>query len=182
MYMSFSKQYKGIADVFMRDPKHYAPLLEFIKQVMERPSELTVPEREMIAAHVSELNGCGFCVGAHLATLRAMGEPEGVISELTKIPVSRRLPKKLTKLLEFAAKLTKDPEAITEQEVQGLVAEGYSEQTVEDLANVVATFSLVNRLADTFGVTGNPDYFDVIGNMLARDGYQPFINMVAAKA
>ena len=71
-HFSYSEDFQGVADVFLRDPHRYAPLLQFIENVMTGPSDLTKAEREMIAAHVSKLNACNFCLGAHKWTLAAM--------------------------------------------------------------------------------------------------------------
>ena len=63
----YSKTFQGVADVFLRTPDLYRPLLEFIESVMVGRSALSKEERELIAAHVSKLNGCTFCVDSPLA-------------------------------------------------------------------------------------------------------------------
>ena len=34
-YLSQAESFQGVADVFLRDPERYAPLLQFIESVME---------------------------------------------------------------------------------------------------------------------------------------------------
>ncbi len=70
--LTYAQDFQGVADVFLRDPTGYGPLLQFIEDVMTRDSELTAAEREMIAAYVSQLNACRFCIGVHHSTLAAM--------------------------------------------------------------------------------------------------------------
>ena len=45
-HLSYSKGFQGVAEVFLRDAKRYAPLLQFIESVMVGDSELTKAERE----------------------------------------------------------------------------------------------------------------------------------------
>ncbi len=91
-YLSYSKDFQGVAEVFLRDPGRYAPRLQFIEAVMAGESALTKAEREMIAAHVSNLNGCGFCLGAHKGTLAAMDIDSRVVAAVEAGPGRRKAP------------------------------------------------------------------------------------------
>jgi len=172
---SYSRKFKGVADVFLRSPKLYKPLLEFIENVMVRESELSKEEREIIAAHVSRINGCHFCVEAHRATLIAMGVDEATVSTLEMGPNIDGISGQVKDLLVFSEKLTKTPAEITVADVDALKDKGLSEQTIEDTINVVSLFNYVNRLVDAFGVEGNPDYFKMVGASLAKNGYAALI-------
>ena len=44
-YLSYSKDFQRVAEVFLRDPDRYAPLLQFIEAVMVGESALTKAER-----------------------------------------------------------------------------------------------------------------------------------------
>ncbi len=172
---SYSRKFKGVADVFLRSPKLYKPLLEFIENVMVRESELSKEEREIIAAHVSRINGCHFCVEAHRATLIAMGVDEATVSTLEMGPNIDGINGQVKDLLVFSEKLTKTPAEITVADIDALKDKGVSEQTIEDTINVVSLFNYVNRLVDAFGVEGNPDYFKMVGASLAKNGYAALI-------
>lgn len=171
-YFSYSEKFNGVADVFMRSPDTYRPLLAFLENVMLGPSDLSIEEREIVAAHVSHINGCEFCVHAHVATLRALGVSAEVLSAVAigarDIPGNERMPE----LLAFAGKLTRSPASVRQTDIGALTQVGISEQTIEDLINVVSLFNYVNRLVDAFGVVGNPKYFDAVGRSLAKNGYQ----------
>ena len=52
---SYSKKFLGVADVFLRSPATYKPLLDFLENIMVGNSALTKAEREIIAAHVSNV-------------------------------------------------------------------------------------------------------------------------------
>ncbi len=177
---SYSKDFQGVADVFLRSPNVYRPLLDFIETVMLGPSELTKPEREIIAAHVSRLNGCDFCLDAHRATLTAMGVPAETVSTLDKGAGIEGVSETVRHLLPFAEKLTRTPAAIAQADIDVLIELGVAEQTIEDAINVVSLFNYVNRLVDAFGVEGSPDYFKLVGHSLATNGYASLLRHKAA--
>jgi len=181
-YLSYSKNFQGVADVFMRTPALYAPLLQFIETVMTGPSELSKVDREIIAAHVSALNDCGFCLGAHRSTLAAMKADKDTIATLELGDGIAGLTDKMRAAIAFATKLTKSPEEMTQEDVVSLQDAGWAEQTVEDVINVVALFNYVNRLVDAFGIEGNQAYFDYVGASLAAQGYTPLIQQALKKA
>ena len=181
-HFTYSKDFQGVADVFLRDPHLYAPLLQFIEQVMTRPSELTKAEREMIAAHVSRLNNCNFCLGAHKWTLAAMDISPALIDEIETGTDGAAIDPKLRAVLDFAGKLTRDTGAVRQSDIDAVTAAGWSEQAVEDAINVTSLFNCVNRLVDGFGIEGNDPYFKHIGQTLAAQGYGPLVKSALDKA
>ncbi len=181
-YLSYAKRFRGVADVFLRDPDLYAPLLQFIERVMTRDSELTKAEREMIAAHVSKQNGCDFCLGAHRWTLSAMEISWSTIEALEEGPDGETIDARLRAMLRFAEKLTDAPEQMGQADVDALIETGWSEQAVEDAINVVALFNYVNRLVDAVGIEGDEAYFRQVGAMLASRGYAPLIDTALRRA
>ena len=54
--------------VFYRPDFYGARMKEFTHEAMRGPSAWSVGDRELIAAYVSKVNECAFCVGAHSAT------------------------------------------------------------------------------------------------------------------
>lgn len=170
-YFDFSKQYKGIADVFLRRPEYYRPLLSFLETVMIGPSKLSKIDRELLAAYVSKLNGCHFCVEAHQATLKYLGANEALVKSLDGEIDTNLVSEQVAALLIFARRLTENPQSVTQQHITFLKYAGLDEQTIEDGMNVIALFGLVNRLVDAVGVTGDDKYFDLVGKALATHGY-----------
>ena len=182
-HLSYAEDYRGVADVFLRSPARYAPLLQFIEGVMTGPSALSAAEREMIAAHVSRLNGCAFCLGAHKATLLAMDVDLATVEALESGGLrADALDGKLLALLAFAGKLTKSPGGIAASDIETLKEAGWDEQSIEDATNVVALFNYVNRLVDAVGIEGDEAYFHQIGRTLATRGYTPLTESLLQKA
>lgn len=172
---NYSRDFNGVADVFLRTPKYYKPVLDFFENVMVGESELTVEEREIIATHVSHLNGCEFCVNAHRATLASLGLNDETLSTLEMGPHITGISSQMKALLIFAEKLTRSPADMSIDDINFLKARGISEQTIEDAINVVSLLNYLNRLVDAFGVEGNPEYFKIVGNALANNGYAALI-------
>jgi len=172
---SYSRNFKGVADVFLRSPKLYKPILEFFENVMVGESGLTKEEREIIATHVSRINGCHFCVQAHRATLTAMGVDEATVSTLEMGPNINGVSDQVKDLLVFSEKLTRTPAEITIADIDVLKDKEISEQTIEDTINVVSLLNYLNRLVDAFGVEGSPNYFKMVGASLAKNGYAALI-------
>jgi uncharacterized peroxidase-related enzyme len=55
-------------------------------------------------------------------------------------------------MLDYAAKLTLTPTAVTEADVQGLRDAGFSDRAILDIAQITAYYAYVNRIADGLGV------------------------------
>jgi len=181
-HLSFARNFQGLAEVFLRDPDRYAPLLQFVEAVMTGESELTKAEREMIAAHVSKLNGCDFCVGAHSWTLAAMDIDPRLIAAIAGHGEIDSVDEPFRPMLRFAGKLTQSLEAVGQGDIDELLAAGWSEQAIEDAINVAALFNYVNRLVDAVGIEGSEGYFKQLGVSLASQGYTPLLKSVLRKA
>lgn len=179
-HLSYTENLPGVAEVFLRDPGLYAPLLQFIEAVMTRPSQLSKTEREMLAAHVSRINGCGFCAGAHYATLAAMGVASGTLDALAA-GRGEVLSSAMQALLDFADRLTATPGEIGQEDIDGLIAFGWSEQAIEDAINVISLFNYMNRLVDALGIEADEPYFRQIGTSIASKGYAPLVEAAEAR-
>ncbi|MFT4513034.1 MAG: putative peroxidase-related enzyme [Planctomycetota bacterium] len=55
-------------------------------------------------------------------------------------------------LCEYAEKLTVDPAAMSQIEVDALRAAGFSDPAIHDASQVVSYFNYINRIADALGV------------------------------
>lgn len=55
-------------------------------------------------------------------------------------------------MLDYAVKLTREPAAIAESDVEGLRRAGFDDRGILDIVLVTAYFNFVNRIADGLGV------------------------------
>lgn len=56
-------------------------------------------------------------------------------------------------MLDYAAKLTRAPWDMAEQDIARLRESGFSDRAILDMAQVVAYYAYVNRIADGLGVS-----------------------------
>lgn len=61
-------------------------------------------------------------------------------------------------MLEYAAKLAREPETMTQDDVGRLREAGFSERAVLEIALAAAYMSFVNRLAQGLGVELEPHF------------------------
>jgi len=179
-YLSYSKNFQGVSDIFLRDTTRYLPFVQLLNIVMSAESELTKTEKEMIALYSSRLNGCHYCVGSHASVLTNQQTGKDLVHSLSNNS-TEGLDEKLLAIFEFTKKLTLEPGKINEPDIDALRLAGWSDQTIEDTICVVSTFAFLNRLVDGFGITGSQNHFQQVGEMVAQQGYQPLVKMISNK-
>jgi AhpD family alkylhydroperoxidase len=64
----------GIRSLVMFRPETGKPLYELAQVLLRGESTLTEADRELIAAYVSHLNECRFCMNSHAAAARCLLE------------------------------------------------------------------------------------------------------------
>ena len=107
-----------LGDVFRRFPEGLAPLMEYHDRVLRDEGPLTVGERELIAAYVSSLNACSFCLDGHVTFARAHGIDAEVIAALLEDVESEVVDPKLRPILKYVAKLTLTPSRLVEADAE----------------------------------------------------------------
>ncbi len=141
-----------LADVFQRFPKGVWSLMRFHDHALRGDSELTVGEREMIAAFVSAINSCGFCHGTHAAVANLYGIQADLIEKLVSDPESADLEPRWLPLIFYLRKLTETPAMLTDQDAQEVFNAGWSEETFFDAIVICALFNFSNRIVEGCGV------------------------------
>jgi uncharacterized peroxidase-related enzyme len=121
------------------------PFFVLIERVMRGPSFWTAAEREYIAAVVSRLNECPFCLRAHTRT--TLIESRGRL-DLDDPSTIRR---ELAAVLPLVEQVTTAPETVTAADVVAVRAAGVPEDAIVDALHVALIFNTVNRMANAFG-------------------------------
>ena len=102
---------------------------------------------ELIAVIVSVINECHNCVVVHGRLLRQILKDDvlaaQIIEDYTRAPLDSRT----AIVLDYVARLTRDPVKVTEADIHSLRGAGYSDKEVVDIAHVAAWFNYVNRIA-----------------------------------
>ncbi len=136
----------------------FAAFTAMYNDLMMGDSGLSKLEREMIAVTVSSANHCHYCLVAHGAAVRQLsGDPalgEQLVSNYRTAPLDARQ----RAMLDFAWKLTKQPEAVDEPDREALRAAGWSDRDIWDIAAVAAFFNMSNRLSAATDMRPNDEY------------------------
>jgi uncharacterized peroxidase-related enzyme len=161
-----------LSDVFKRFPKGLSPLLALHDAFLREDSELTVAEREMIAAFVSGLNQCKFCAASHDLIARTYGIEEKVLVELHEDLASAGVDTKMKPLLAYVKKLTEVPIRLVSADAAAVYDAGWSEEALYDAVVICAMFNFMNRVVEGTGVIPGQEYFEVSDEALqARQKY-----------
>lgn len=114
-----------LADLYRVFPEHVKPLLAYHDALLRGESPLTIAERELIAAFVSGLNACSFCLGAHKLYARAFDSDESVIDALIEDIDAAEVDFKLKPILKYVAKLKDLPPGLTMSDAAAVYDAGW---------------------------------------------------------
>ena len=151
-YIDTGVHMPGMAGLmFYKGPTGKA-IFNMANTLLNGPSGLTSGEREMIAAHVSKLNECGYCYNIHAAVADEHLSDNGhtmscVIENLDDAPISE----KMKALLRIAGKVQKGGQYVTEQDVLKAKTAGATDEDVHDSVLVASFFCMANRYVDGLG-------------------------------
>jgi uncharacterized peroxidase-related enzyme len=141
-------------------------------EAMRGPSAWSVADRELMAAFISKVNECEYCIKAHSAVSAKAYQDEAkvsaVLSDLEKAPITEPL----RATLRMLRKLTLE-HAVDVEDMRAVLAAGVSRDQVEDALAVGFTFNVTNRLADAFGFdVPGPQAFEAGAKFLLARGYR----------
>ncbi len=158
--------------VFYRPEFYGARMKEFTHEAMRGPSAWSVGDRELMAAYVSKVNDCAFCIGAHSATAaRAYQDGTRVAAALADLE-SAPIEQALRTTLRMLGKLTREG-GLGAEDMRAVLSAGVSRQQIEDALAVCFAFNTTDRLADAFGFEVlSPKGFEAGATYLLRRGYR----------
>lgn len=157
---------------FYRPDFYGGPMKQLTHESMRGPSTWSVGDRELMAAYVSKLNECPFCVGAHTATAtQAYQDDErvaAVLADLDSAPIEAGL----RATLRLLGTLTQEG-TVSADEVRTVLLAGISPQQIEDALAVNLTFNTTDRLANAFAFRVlDADGFEAGAKYLLKRGYR----------
>jgi uncharacterized peroxidase-related enzyme len=138
------------------------PALEALKQLNEAVafgnSTLNRVQEEAIAAVVASANHCRHEAMTRAGFLRRHTQDATLASQLLDDYTQADLDPADRQMLEFAVKLTREPGAMTRQDVDDLQAAGFTDAQVLSIVLVTSLCNFMDRLADGLGVDVPPSY------------------------
>ncbi len=133
------------------DPKAMRLHLHLYLHLMYGKSSITRTQREMIAVLVSQLNDCQYCVTHHKEALQAHARNIDLIESLkedfSQAPISRRD----REMLEYVAKLTRQPGLVVETDIRRMRGEGFTDEEILRINLITSYFNFVNRIVAGLG-------------------------------
>ncbi len=160
-----------LGDTFKRFPKGLIHLLKYHDVFLREESELSIAQRELIAAYVSGLNKCEFCQTAHDLAARAFGVEEELLQQLHDNFATAPVEEKMRPILAYVAKLTSAPIKLVSADAQAVYDAGWSEDALYDAIVVCALFNFMNRIVEGTGVIPGQEYAEPSEEDLARRTY-----------
>ena len=146
--------------------------MRFARSILRGPSPWSAGERELIAAMVSRLNACPFCVGIHTGTA-ALGLARSVDVAMLENWRGAGLDGRMAAVFELLEKRGVAADGLVPQDIDRVRAAGVSDVAISDVFYVAFMFDLINRLANTFGFTaGTEEGTQKSAAILHRLGYR----------
>jgi uncharacterized peroxidase-related enzyme len=108
---------------------------------------------EMIATVASVANGSGFGGPAHARQLAKVTGDQAFSDAILRDYRSAGLARKERVLLDYVSKLSKTPGEMTEADMNGLRAEGWTDPQIVATVHVTSLFACFNRWAEAFGLS-----------------------------
>jgi uncharacterized peroxidase-related enzyme len=173
-HIDVGNQLPGIRSLFEYRPDAAAPLCALAEQLLRGPSELTLAERELIAAYTSSGNGCRFCTLSHAAVARAhYGAEAAVVDAVLADAATAPVDERLRALLRIADRVRVTGQAVGAEHVAAARAAGATDAQVHDTVLIAAAFCMFNRYVDGLATTypEAPSAYAEMGRFLAEHGY-----------
>ena len=149
-----------------------ASMKKVVHEAMRGPSAWSVGDRELMAAFISRVNECEFCIKAHSAVAelayRDGAKVTAVLSDLDTAPIEEPL----LATLRMLGKLTRE-HVVAADDMRVVLAAGASRQQIVDALAVCFAFNVTNRLADAFEFfVPGPKAFESGAKFLLARGYR----------
>jgi uncharacterized peroxidase-related enzyme len=164
----------GIRGLFEFRPETAAPLGHLAEVLLRGDNTLERGERELIAAYVSSLNDCHFCMSSH-AAFAALQLPDGwdVVDGVLHDPASAPVSDKMRGLLAIAGEVQRSGRAVTPETIARAREAGATDVEIHDAVLIAAAFCMFNRYVDGLGTFAPPDRADYVpmAEQIVASGY-----------
>jgi CMD domain protein len=119
--------------------------------IMYGPGGLKRADRELATVAVSRVNGCVYCASVHSRLYVQLAKDEALMRRLLDEGVHTELPARERAIVEYAVKLTLDPQGLSANELRWLREAGLGDLEILDATHAAALFAWANRLMLTLG-------------------------------
>ena len=140
-------------------PEGFRAFFYYHDALVNKESGISKGEREMIVVATSALNECLYCVVAHGAILRIREKNSLIADQLATNYKKADITDRQRAMLDFAVKVSRHANTISDEDIQALAQHGFSDQDVWDIGSIAAFFALSNRLANMANIRPNEEFY-----------------------
>ncbi len=140
-------------------PDEFRAFIAYHDALMLRESGLSKADKEMIVVATSGVNQCPYCVIAHGAILRIYAKNPFVADQVAVNYRKADITARQIAMLDFAVKLARTPEALTDEDHIALRKHGFSDEDLWDIGAITALFALSNRMAHLINMRANDEFY-----------------------
>ena len=171
-FFSWIREEDDITAILFHNTKRFGPLNAATHNILRGPSELSVAQREFIAAFVSGLNSCSFCYASHKVVAEAYKVDAQLLEACVADLETAAVDAKMRPLLQIAQKVTRHAYKVVASDIQAITDVGWSEEAAHDTIVIAALFNYYNRLLDGHGIKTSPVKEQRARQFLPRFGYK----------
>ena len=142
-------------------PAEFRAFFAYYDALMGKESGLSQADREMIIVASSAINKCQYCVVAHGAVLRVRAKDPLIADKVAVNYKKADLAPREFAMVEFACKVTTNSHDVNEADYAVLRDVGFSDDDIWDIGAITAFFGMSNRLANTFDMRPNVEFFSM---------------------
>lgn len=146
-------------------PDELRAFMAYHDALLERDTNLSKAEQEMIVVATSGANNCQYCVIAHGAVLRIRAKNPLVADQVAINYREADITPKQKAMLDFAMKVSRESHTVEEADFDILRGHGFTDEDIWDIAGITAFFALSNRMANFASMRPNGEFFAMARDM-----------------
>ncbi len=145
--------------VLAHRPAEFRAFFAYHDALLEKETNLTKAEQEMIVVATSNINQCQYCVVAHGAILRIRAKNSLIADQVAINYRKADITDRQKAMLDFAIKVSLSAYEVCDDDMEILKGHGFSEEDIWDIAGISAFFGLSNRMANVTSMRPNDEFF-----------------------
>ena len=153
-----------VPNVFLalaRRPDEFRAFFAYYDALMLRDGGLSRAEKEMIVVATSAANQCPYCIVAHGALLRLLSKNPLLGDQVAVNYRSADISPRQRAMLDAALTLATAPQNFGEEDIQALLAHGFTKEDVWDIGAITGLFALSNRMAHLTDMRPNEEFYSL---------------------